>query len=138
AGRTAGLVVGHDALPAAVAGYERSGGVRWVWAATTGVSPALLRAGVRVERCHDIALTEALLLGREGRPGEPASLAGAWARLRGGPPPAAHGAAPPAAAPAPRRGARFGPALPALPEPGPAPAPARAAPPAPVRRAGGR
>jgi len=78
-----GPYVQHDHLPAAVAELERSAGVRWVWAATAGIYPALLRAGVRVERCHDVALAEALLLGREGRPGEPASLAGAWGRLRG-------------------------------------------------------
>ncbi len=39
--------------------------------------------------------TEALLLGREGRLGEPASLAGAWARLRGAAAPAAQAARPP-------------------------------------------
>ena len=38
---------------------------------------------MRVERCHDVALVEALLLAREGRFGEPASLPGAWARLGG-------------------------------------------------------
>jgi DNA polymerase-1 len=35
--------------------------VRWVWADTSTIYPALLRSGVRVDRCHDIALTEALL-----------------------------------------------------------------------------
>jgi hypothetical protein len=69
--------------PRAVAARERAGRVRWVWAATAEIYPALLRAGVRVARCHDTALTEALLLAAEGRPGEPATLAGAWARLRG-------------------------------------------------------
>ena len=90
--------------------------MRWVWAATTGVYPALLRAGVRVERCHDIALTEALLLGREGRPGEPASLAGAWARLRGAAAPTA-GSERPAVAPRAGQDALFDPADPAFPEP---------------------
>ena len=37
--------------------------MRWVWAATAEIYPALLRAGVRVRRCHDVELTEALLLG---------------------------------------------------------------------------
>jgi DNA polymerase family A len=78
-----GPVARHRDLAAAVAGYERSGGVRWVWPSSADIYPTLLQAGVRVGRCHDIALTEALLLGREGRPGEAASLAGAWARLRG-------------------------------------------------------
>jgi DNA polymerase family A len=75
--------VWHESLPAVVAARERAGDVRWVWAATDGLYPALLRAGVRVERCHDVALTETLLLARDGRPGEPASLPGAWARLGG-------------------------------------------------------
>jgi hypothetical protein len=85
---TGPAVPAHD-LPAAVAERERSGGVRWVWADTGDIYPSLLRAGVRVTRCHDVALTEALLLAREGRTGEPATLAGAWARLRGQPVPAA-------------------------------------------------
>jgi DNA polymerase family A len=66
-----------------VAERERAGDARWIWAASRDLYPALLRAGVRVERCHDVALTEALLLGRDGRLGEAASLSGAWARLRG-------------------------------------------------------
>jgi DNA polymerase I len=78
-------------LPAAVAGYARSardGGVRWVWPCGAEVYPALLRAGVRVARCHDVALAERLLLGREGRGDEPATLTAAHARLRGVPLPA--------------------------------------------------
>jgi hypothetical protein len=78
-------------LPAAVAGYERSAGdgdVRWVWPCGPEVYPALLRAGVRVARCHDVALAERLLLGREGRGDEPATLAAAYARLHGAPVPA--------------------------------------------------
>ena len=57
--------------------------MRWVWASAAGCYPDLLAAGVRVARCHDIALVEGLLLGRDGRHGEPATLAAAWARLRG-------------------------------------------------------
>jgi DNA polymerase family A len=58
--------------------YERDGGVRWVWSSAGEVYPALLREGVRVARCHDVALAEGLLLAREGQPrqdeppGEPA------------------------------------------------------------------
>jgi len=111
-----GPVVWHEDCPAAVAAYERSGGARWVWAEAAGVYPALLRAGVRVERCHDIALAEALLLAREGRPGEPASLAGAWARLRGAAAPAVTGGRP-AAAPRPGQDALFDPADPVFPDP---------------------
>jgi DNA polymerase I len=75
-------------LAAAVSALEVEHRPRWLWAATADVYPALLRAGVRVERCHDLELTEALLLGHEGRWGEPRSLAAAWARLTGAPVPA--------------------------------------------------
>lgn len=80
------VVVGD--LAAAIREREASGGVRWVWAATSEIYPPLLRAGVRVQRCHDIELTEALLLGHAGRWGEPRALAAAWARLTGLPVPA--------------------------------------------------
>ena len=73
-------------LPAAVADYERAGpergeavrgeavrseavrgeAVRWVWADTSAIYPSLLRSGVRVGRCHDVALTEALLRASAG------------------------------------------------------------------------
>jgi DNA polymerase-1 len=78
-----GPIVQHDDLSAAVAERERDGDIRWVWAACGDIYPALLRAGMRVRRCHDMALTEALLLARDGRLGEPATLAAAWARLGG-------------------------------------------------------
>ncbi len=60
---------------------------RWVWRSTAEVGPRLLAAGVRVERCYDIEAAETLLLGHEGRYGEPRSAAAALARLRGGPVP---------------------------------------------------
>jgi DNA polymerase family A len=75
-------------LPAAIAAREAAEHPRWLWAATTDGYPTLLRAGVRVGRCHDIELTEALLLGHAGRWGEPRALAAAWARLSGAPVPA--------------------------------------------------
>jgi DNA polymerase-1 len=110
-----GPIVTHDDLPAAVAERERAGDVRWVWAACGEVYPALLRAGVPVRRCHDVALTETLLLAREGRQGEPASLAAAWARLHGAAAPTAHPAAGrPAAA---GQAALFEPADPGFPGP---------------------
>ena len=59
-----------------------------MWPCGAEVYPALLRAGVRVARCHDVALAERLLLGREGRGDEPATLAAAHARLHGAPAPA--------------------------------------------------
>jgi DNA polymerase family A len=53
-------------LPAAVAAREREEQVRWIWRSTREVYPALLRAGIRVERCHDCELTAALLAARDG------------------------------------------------------------------------
>ncbi|MDG4796801.1 bifunctional 3'-5' exonuclease/DNA polymerase [Micromonospora sp. WMMD1082] len=87
-------------LAAAVAARERADQPRWVWASGATLYPALLRAGVRVERCHDVELTETLLLGYAGRWGEPRGLAAAWARLSGAPVPAdppPRAAAPPGA-----------------------------------------
>src|SRR5690348_8729569 len=119
-----GRIVMHDDLAVAVAERERAGDVRWVWAACGDVYPALLRAGVRVQRCHDVALTEALLLAREGRHAEPATLAAAWARLGGaGSGPALRGAAAPVTQAAAARSAvtgqavLFEPADPAFPAP---------------------
>ncbi|WP_328345143.1 bifunctional 3'-5' exonuclease/DNA polymerase [Micromonospora sp. NBC_00421] len=83
----AGLPVGPaevvDDLPGAVAVREAAERPRWVWSSGAASYPALLRAGVRVERCHDVELTEALLLGHAGRWGEPRSLAAAYARQVG-------------------------------------------------------
>jgi DNA polymerase-1 len=60
---TAGVAV--SAVPAEeLAGYVRQrepGPVRWVWDDTTRWYPALLEAGVRVERCTDLRLTHAVL-----------------------------------------------------------------------------
>jgi hypothetical protein len=83
-GRPGRRVTATD-LCRAVIDYERSaeGSVRWVWPSGADLYPALLRGGVRVGRCHDVTLAERLLLGRDGRGEEPASLAAAHARLRG-------------------------------------------------------
>lgn len=70
-------------LPAAVAEREREAAPRWVFASAEDDYGPLVRAGARVARCHDAALTEAILLGREGRHEAPRSVAAAWARLRG-------------------------------------------------------
>ncbi|MDQ3405195.1 MAG: bifunctional 3'-5' exonuclease/DNA polymerase [Actinomycetota bacterium] len=56
---------------------------RWVLPSTEEVYPALLRAGVRIERCHDLGLAEGILLAFEERPGRPRNLGAAWARTRG-------------------------------------------------------
>ncbi|WP_030734088.1 bifunctional 3'-5' exonuclease/DNA polymerase [Streptomyces sp. NRRL S-31] len=88
--------LGPDGLPAGpvrresdLAGAVRSRPevTRWVWRSTAEVYPRLLATGVRVERCYDIEDAETLLLGHEGRYGEPRSAAAALARLRGGPVP---------------------------------------------------
>ncbi|MBV2354658.1 bifunctional 3'-5' exonuclease/DNA polymerase [Streptomyces sp. J2-1] len=88
--------LGPDGLPAgpllresdpARAVRSRPEVTRWVWRSTPEVYPRLLATGVRVERCYDIEDAETLLLGHEGRSGEPRSAAAALARLRGGPVP---------------------------------------------------
>ncbi|MGM0385501.1 MAG: bifunctional 3'-5' exonuclease/DNA polymerase [Actinomycetota bacterium] len=45
-----------------------AGHPRWVWADTAGVYPALLGAGVRVERCHDLRLARVILRRALGAP----------------------------------------------------------------------
>ncbi|WP_190181476.1 bifunctional 3'-5' exonuclease/DNA polymerase [Streptomyces naganishii] len=84
-GLPAGPVLREADLAGAVRG--RPDVTRWVWRSTREVYPRLLAAGVRVERCYDIEDAETLLLGHEGRSGEPRSAAAALARLRGGPVP---------------------------------------------------
>lgn len=56
---------------------------RWVFPSVEGTYPALIKAGVRVRRCHDLALVEGLLLAHEGRPKESRSLRAALARANG-------------------------------------------------------
>ena len=85
-GGPAAAAVRVDDLPSAIAARERSGRVRWVWESAARCYPQLLAAGLRVARCHDIALVEALLLGRDGRHREPAALTAAWGRLHAGEP----------------------------------------------------
>ena len=82
-GAAAGAVEQVADLAAAVRVRAAAGAVRWVWAATGEIYPALLRAGVRVRRCHDLELTEALLLGYAGRWGAPRALPAVLARLDG-------------------------------------------------------
>lgn len=88
--------LGPDGLPAGpvrrepdLAGAVRSRPevTRWVWRSTAEIAPRLLATGVRVERCYDMEAAETLLLGHEGRYGEPHSAPAALARLRGGPVP---------------------------------------------------
>ncbi|MFF3328967.1 bifunctional 3'-5' exonuclease/DNA polymerase [Streptomyces sp. NPDC002888] len=84
-GLPAGPVLRETDLAEAVRSRPRVS--RWVWRSTAEVYPRLLATGVRVERCYDIEDAETLLLGHEGRYGEPRSAAAALARLRGGPVP---------------------------------------------------
>ncbi|MFG3057541.1 bifunctional 3'-5' exonuclease/DNA polymerase [Streptomyces sp. NPDC048231] len=84
-GLLAGPVVRERDLVEAV--RARPEVTRWVWRSTADVQPRLLATGVRVDRCYDVEAAEALLLGHEGRLGEPRSAAAALARLRGGPVP---------------------------------------------------
>ncbi|MFJ9350222.1 bifunctional 3'-5' exonuclease/DNA polymerase [Streptomyces sp. NPDC101237] len=84
-GLPAGPVRREPDLAGAVRGRPEV--TRWVWRSTAEVYPRLLATGVRVERCYDIEDAETLLLGHEGRSGEPHSAAAALARLRGGPVP---------------------------------------------------
>ncbi|MFE5730874.1 bifunctional 3'-5' exonuclease/DNA polymerase [Streptomyces sp. NPDC056528] len=84
-GAPAGPVRREPDLVAAV--RDRPQVARWVWRSTAGVYPRLLAAGVRVERCYDVEGAEQVLLGHEGRLGEPRSAAAAWARLRNAPVP---------------------------------------------------
>jgi DNA polymerase-1 len=107
-GAVAGPVESAASLADAV--RDRPGVARWVWRSTTAGYPRLPDAGVWVARCYDVEAAEALLLGVEGRYGEPRSLSAAWARLRGLPVPDD----PPQAAPA---------AQPSLFEAGPVPLP---------------
>ncbi|KUJ33795.1 DNA polymerase I, thermostable [Streptomyces sp. MBT84] len=84
-GLLAGPVVREGDLVEAV--RARPEVTRWVWRSTADVQPRLLATGVRVDRCYDVEAAETLLLGHEGRLGEPRSAAAALARLRGGPVP---------------------------------------------------
>ncbi|MEV5988387.1 bifunctional 3'-5' exonuclease/DNA polymerase [Streptomyces sp. NPDC052051] len=84
-GLLAGSVVKEGDLVGAV--RARPEVTRWVWRSTADVQHRLLAAGVRVDRCYDVEAAETLLLGHEGRLGEPRSAAAALARLRGGPVP---------------------------------------------------
>ncbi|MGW6270540.1 bifunctional 3'-5' exonuclease/DNA polymerase [Streptomyces sp. NPDC055060] len=89
--------LGEDGLPSGPVRHEadlaravrdRPDASRWVWRSTAEIYPALLAAGVRVDRCYDVEDAELLLLGHEGRLGEPRSAAAAWARLHNAPVPA--------------------------------------------------
>ena len=59
------LLVQEAELPRAIAERE-SEHPRWVWTDTAQWYPSLLQAGVRIERCHDLRLVDAILAGVNG------------------------------------------------------------------------
>lgn len=83
AGEVAGPVELVDDLAESVGARERDLAPRWVWASCSRVYARLQRDGVRVERCHDLELVEALLVAFDGHFGAPRSVRAAAARLRG-------------------------------------------------------
>ncbi|MBP2477402.1 DNA polymerase-1 [Crossiella equi] len=87
-GQPVSEVTSTDDLVGTIGRLEERHHPRWVVASTAEFCPPLLRAGVRIQRCHDLELTEALLSGHAGRWGEPRGLAAAYARLAGLPVPA--------------------------------------------------
>ena len=64
-GSPAGDRVEVPDLVAAVREQEEAGGARWVWPSAAGIYHRLLHTEVRVARCHDVALAEALISGRD-------------------------------------------------------------------------
>jgi DNA polymerase family A len=64
-GSPAGPPVRVADLAVAVREREEAGEPRWVWPSAALVYHRLLRAGVRVARCHDVALADALISGRD-------------------------------------------------------------------------
>lgn len=73
-------------VAAEVRAFERDQ-PRWVLAAAAESYPALYASGTRIDRCHDLSLTEALLVAYDGEAGAPHGLAAAHARLHGRPVP---------------------------------------------------
>lgn len=77
----------HADLIMAMRKFEAAEGPRWVFPDAMADYPAVLRGGLRVRRCHDLALTESLLQGYDGHWGSPRRVAAAYARLHGLPVP---------------------------------------------------
>jgi len=86
-GTPTGPVERAEDLAAAITADERDRNTRWVLPAAETTYPRLLAADVVLARCVDLALTEGLLLGYDGRWGESRGLGAAWARLSGLPVP---------------------------------------------------
>ena len=75
------------ASAAELTALERTDSPRWIFDSAARTYPAMLARGVRVRRCHDLALVERILLGRAGRFGEPCRAAAIVARAAGRPAP---------------------------------------------------
>ncbi|HEY3483228.1 MAG TPA: bifunctional 3'-5' exonuclease/DNA polymerase, partial [Streptomyces sp.] len=69
-GAPAGPIERVDDLAAAITVAELDGSRRWVLPSAEMMYPGLLDAGAALGRCVDLALTEGLLLGYDGRWGE--------------------------------------------------------------------
>ena len=84
------VTVQANDLPAAFAELEAER-PRWVWDDTARRYPALLAAGVRVERCHDLRLCHAILRGSAFCAGSALAVAppGPWDAARAEPLPVA-------------------------------------------------
>lgn len=65
-GTPVGQIRRHHDFAEAVAEIEAASRPRWVWTSTSTVYPELLRAGVRVQRCHDLATTHTISSMRDG------------------------------------------------------------------------
>ncbi len=82
-GNAANEPVLQPELVAAMRELEAAEAPRWVFADAMADYPSILRSGLRVRRCHDLALTEGLLEGYDGHWGTPRRVAAAYARLHG-------------------------------------------------------
>ncbi|GAA1858623.1 bifunctional 3'-5' exonuclease/DNA polymerase [Brevibacterium marinum] len=71
--------LGADELPDFVRERESQGRPRWVFSDAPNWCPALLSAGVRIERCHDLRLSHAILMRSESvRDGGAVAAAEEW------------------------------------------------------------
>jgi hypothetical protein len=64
-GSPAGDPVEVADLITAVREHEQAGSARWVWPSAAVIYQRLLHAGVRIARCHDVALADALISARD-------------------------------------------------------------------------
>lgn len=65
-GTPKGPRIEYTDLATVVSNLEENERPRWIWESAARVYPSLLQSGVRVGRCHDLALTDAILSMRRG------------------------------------------------------------------------